>query len=241
MSDIQIIDAAASVDKIIDDCKKEIPPGTWGWLTLPGQLIRRRAHTSMQGGQLIYIDEAGAHWHKSLIDSSPRASFEPDEKLGPAGSVGSEIKSDDKDKEIALLKAANADVRRIALERDAALERCKLFDWIKDNVGNIDFAVNVPKDVFSSNPWIAMGHNFESAVAKARAALAKVIKKTESIAPHWRLAETAPKDSNIRVLAFFEGGGEPISGYLKNRQFFPDGVHGSSPFTHWMPIPTVSD
>lgn len=53
--------------------------------------------------------------------------------------------------------------------------RCQLLDWIRINVDKIDFNIMVPPSTFTSNPWIAYGHNFESAIKKARDALNKAM------------------------------------------------------------------
>lgn len=57
-------------------------------------------------------------------------------------------------------------------ELESLRHRVALLDWIKANVGNIDFNINVPPEVMSTNPWIAVGHNFETAVATAKEQLA---------------------------------------------------------------------
>lgn len=53
-------------------------------------------------------------------------------------------------------------------ELETLRARVALFDWLKTNVGNIDFEVIVPPKVMSTNPWIAVGENFETAIAKAK-------------------------------------------------------------------------
>lgn len=57
---------------------------------------------------------------------------------------------------------------------DKLIADAEVLEWIAANVGNIDFHVKVPANVMSSNPWIATGENFVSAVNKAREQLAKV-------------------------------------------------------------------
>lgn len=52
------------------------------------------------------------------------------------------------------------------------IARVELLEWIAANVGNIDFHVRVSGEVWCTNPWIAVGSNFEQAVAKARDELA---------------------------------------------------------------------
>jgi hypothetical protein len=54
---------------------------------------------------------------------------------------------------------------------DLLIARVELLEWIKANVGNIDFVINAPKEVFCTNPWIAIGATFEEAVDKARGQL----------------------------------------------------------------------
>ena len=46
--------------------------------------------------------------------------------------------------------------------------RVELLEWVKARVRNIDFSIDVPPGVMCSQPWIALGSNFEEAVAKAR-------------------------------------------------------------------------
>lgn len=53
-------------------------------------------------------------------------------------------------------------------EIDRLNGQCAALDWVKTNVGNIDFDVIVPAGVMSTNPWIAVGDNFESAIAQAK-------------------------------------------------------------------------
>ena len=55
---------------------------------------------------------------------------------------------------------------------DALQKRVAVLDWIKANVGNIDFEVKIPTGVDSTNPWIAVGDNFETAVTEAMKQLA---------------------------------------------------------------------
>lgn len=85
--------------------------------------------------------------------------------------------SADKGSNYAVMTSQEA-VRGVLLELDAIRERVALFDWLKTNVGNIDFDVIVPPDanVMSTNPWIAVGGNFESAIRQAKEQLAKAIK-----------------------------------------------------------------
>ncbi len=48
------------------------------------------------------------------------------------------------------------------------MERLELLDWIKVNIESIDFYIKLPPGVFSTNPWIAVGGNFEGAIRKAK-------------------------------------------------------------------------
>lgn len=58
--------------------------------------------------------------------------------------------------------------RKYFTELETLRQRAVLFEWLKTNVGNIDFTVIVPPKVLCTNPWIAVGHNFESAIAQAK-------------------------------------------------------------------------
>lgn len=80
--------------------------------------------------------------------------------------------------EIALLNQthynnAMDEVRHLRQVEIDLRKRCALLDWIAENVGNIDFHVQVPSGVMSSDPWIALGSNFEACIAKARSELDK--------------------------------------------------------------------
>ena len=55
----------------------------------------------------------------------------------------------------------------LQLENELLKKRVAVLDWIKANVGNIDFHINVPEGILCTNPWIAVGDNFESAIEKA--------------------------------------------------------------------------
>ncbi len=81
---------------------------------------------------------------------------------------------------IARLESAEKerDRLRIALDRAHQNEnRLALLDWIKTNVGNIDFHVKIPAGVISTNPWIAVGDNFEGAISKAKEQLSKAVNR----------------------------------------------------------------
>ncbi len=59
---------------------------------------------------------------------------------------------------------------------DKLIADAEVLEWIAANVGNIDFHVNFPSYVMGTNPWIATGENFVSAVKQAREQLAKALK-----------------------------------------------------------------
>lgn len=56
----------------------------------------------------------------------------------------------------------------------------------------------------------------------------------------WGTPETAPKN-RTRVLAAFVGVYEPITGSISDGRFYPDGMSGSQPFSHWMPLPKIGE
>lgn len=61
------------------------------------------------------------------------------------------------------------------MDGDHSITADEILDWIKGNVGNIDFHVVVPAGVMSTNPWIATGPTFRDAVTKAKQQLARAV------------------------------------------------------------------
>lgn len=62
------------------------------------------------------------------------------------------------------------------IQKDARKEDEELWEWIRKNLGNIDFNVKVPINIWSTNPWLATGLTFKDALTKARIELAEALK-----------------------------------------------------------------
>jgi hypothetical protein len=55
----------------------------------------------------------------------------------------------------------------------------------------------------------------------------------------WKNTEIVP-GNGTRVLAQYVGVYNPVTGFISDGRFFPDGQSGSEPFTHWMLISDLS-
>jgi hypothetical protein len=63
--------------------------------------------------------------------------------------------------------------------------------------------------------------------------------QAERLRGAWQTPETAPV-GRIEVIAAYRGVYKPTSGFIVGKCFFQYGDPGSSPFTHWIPIPPIT-
>lgn len=104
--------------------------------------------------------------------------------------------------------------------------RCERDAW--RNVADLFYAET---EMFSTHP----GSKAYEALVAGKPAVKQLA--SESIPSKWQPAASAPVE-NTRVVAMYRGVNIGRSGFIENKRFWPDGQHGSEPFTHWIPIPS---